>query len=444
MPSSPPRERGLFPLPVLLGQCFDHEQKVSRSVTRRILKKNHRLSWCNDGINALNELAGFKNLLPTEVPRSKVVSEVVDKIRHQYFSLPELPSDMPTAEGALSELLCNSSVYSDERSDILPYDPSNLSLPDPGAEPIDLSSAVKSSEAPFFMEGGAAMLRSDSEASELQHKLGLNNPYCDPVLFGSVSTYSDFLSRLQEAGMIKYVRAKGRKGTLGVFFVRKKDGSLRLIFDTRVLNCKFKSPPKTKLPSTAAFANVEFPKNSSPYIASGDISNAFYRLGVPDALGETFALPSISASDSRQFSLNGETLDPHELLLPVLTVLPMGWSWSVLFCQSVLEKVVEDCVSPDSIVRDKCPGIVVGTPISADDPSASLSVKDVCAAVCVDNFAVQGLDPVLVNQVNEKIASQLRALGLVVHEVESAAQHGEFIGLVFAGGKMSVKTLFFL
>ena len=35
----------------------------------------------------------------------------------------------------------------------------------------------------------------------------------------------------------------------GIFFVRKKNGSQRLIFDTRILNRKFVDPPSTDLPS---------------------------------------------------------------------------------------------------------------------------------------------------------------------------------------------------
>ena len=132
------------------------------------------------------------------------------------------------------------------------------------------------------------MLRDPLESLELQNSLGLVKPHCDPILFQNVNTYARFLKKLERAGMIKYVSAKGRVGSLGIFFVRKKDGSLRVIFDTRILNTKFRTPPKTKLPSTAAFASIECPQGVDPYIASGDVSNAFYGLGVPLELSEMF------------------------------------------------------------------------------------------------------------------------------------------------------------
>ena len=48
-----------------------------------------------------------------------------------------------------------------------------------------------------------------------------------------------------------------REGVLGVAFVSKKDGSLRIISDTRVLNLDFKEPPSTHLPTATAFGNIE-------------------------------------------------------------------------------------------------------------------------------------------------------------------------------------------
>ena len=48
-----------------------------------------------------------------------------------------------------------------------------------------------------------------------------------------------------------------KNSILGMFFVRKKDGSQRFIFDTRVANCHFRKPPRTHLPTAAALSSVE-------------------------------------------------------------------------------------------------------------------------------------------------------------------------------------------
>ena len=49
----------------------------------------------------------------------------------------------------------------------------------------------------------------------------------------------------------------GGKSYLGVFFVAKKNGAIRMILDTRVVNCFFKDPPKTQLPSASALTAIE-------------------------------------------------------------------------------------------------------------------------------------------------------------------------------------------
>jgi hypothetical protein len=42
-----------------------------------------------------------------------------------------------------------------------------------------------------------------------------------------------------------------------VFFVKKKNEKIRLIFDTRKLNEDFAKPPSTQLPTASALGSVE-------------------------------------------------------------------------------------------------------------------------------------------------------------------------------------------
>ena len=60
-----------------------------------------------------------------------------------------------------------------------------------------------------------------------------SKPYNDPVLFASQESYASFLARLDAVGMLSWKNTKTNKvdGALGIFFVKKKDGSLRIIFD---------------------------------------------------------------------------------------------------------------------------------------------------------------------------------------------------------------------
>ena len=73
----------------------------------------------------------------------------------------------------------------------------------------------------------------------------------------------------------------------------------------------------------------------------GDIANAFYNMEIPDDLSDLFSLPSVPYGLLRQHGLgnvmnDGHSINYHDLLVPCLKVLPMGWSWSLHLCQAVL------------------------------------------------------------------------------------------------------------
>ena len=160
--------------------------------------------------------------------------------------------------------------------------------------------------------------------------------YVDPVLKNDVGAYSRFLSELYKRNMVKFKPAEGEEGVLGIFFVAKKSGQLRLIFDTRKMNQEFKEPPKTDLPSADAFTRLECATNKEFYIGSGDLANAFYTLAVPPDLAEKFTLPSIKASHLEAGLAEKFGIRSDAQVLPYLTILPMGWSWALHFCQMVV------------------------------------------------------------------------------------------------------------
>ena len=56
-----------------------------------------------------------------------------------------------------------------------------------------------------------------------------------------------------------------------IFFVRRKDARLRLIFDPRTANCKCEDPPHTALPSPSSLAQLETHELGPLEFASGDI-----------------------------------------------------------------------------------------------------------------------------------------------------------------------------
>ena len=120
-----------------------------------------------------------------------------------------------------------------------------------------------------------------------------------------------------------------------MFFVAKKNGSLRIVFDTRLANFSFKAPLSCELPTAHSMARIEMTGKSANFLAVGDIENAFYEIRIPSGLSEFFSLPGIRAGLLGLDSLDGCNLEPTDWIEPQLVVLPMGWSWALLLCQLV-------------------------------------------------------------------------------------------------------------
>ena len=72
------------------------------------------------------------------------------------------------------------------------------------------------------------------------------------------------------------------------------------------------------------------------YVSGGDIDNCFYRIGLPEGLQEFFPLPDIAAGYLGLRVCEGAPISASESVTPVLTVLPMGWSWAMHLVQTVL------------------------------------------------------------------------------------------------------------
>ena len=85
--------------------------------------------------------------------------------------------------------------------------------------------------------------------------------------------------------------------------------------------------------------------------------------------------------------------------LPYLTILPMGWSWALHFCQMVLNNAIQQAgFVGRQVFGDKRSGVQ----LNGDD--------DIAVAGYVDNFGVFGTCPTAVN------SKSLRAMGLTVRE----------------------------
>ena len=325
--------------------------------------------------------------------------------------------------------MASNPLYSHDVSSMRPYTREHVSWPPEGSRPTSLSDLLPAADLDWFRAWPSHLLRPPAEAEELLASSPVRRAYRDPVLFRNHATYADFLWRLHSAGMIRWTRARpGQDGELGVFFVSKKQpNKQRLILDTRRVNLRFRKPHGVALPSACAFSNI-CTHDEDFVIASADIKDFFYRLGVPPSLSDYFSLPRISATSLGLGDLEGRSLGSGEYIIPCLTVLPMGWNWSMVLAQAVTAGALRACgLGGELAILDRRPGVHLKS-------SANLA-----AAGYVDNYAIIGKDKNLVDQKLDEVSNYLRQRGLDVHEEERASPHGEFVGLTFDGRRRSVR-----
>ena len=323
---------------------------------------------------------------------------------------------------AFVELCQNSLPYLSEHGGPLPYDGDNLSLPDANVCPLEPLQHLSSVHRELVMGASQSMLRTELEAQQELSNSGLSKAHVDPA-FNSPHIYADFLKKLHSRSLIDYIHDS--TAYMGVFFVRKKNGKLRIILDTRIVNCLFQDPPKVRLPSSAAFAAVES-RAETLYFAGGDIDNAFYRIAAPKCVLPYFTLPHIRAKHLGCPIINGVRTHPDEWVTPRLNVLPMGWSWSLWFCQSIIEEV------------GRCSGHSDNNMVADRKSHTQLTCNSVLHAKYVDNFISFGHDPNTVGLANQSIVTSLNDLNLKVHEEFDVTTNTTFCGIDFDGNKRTM------
>ena len=104
MVAADPRQRGFFPLP-LLPKVLQASRTDSRSVARRRLRRCHAREWANEGIAALNDLAGHGSAPRDGVKLPSSVATALDDLLVQYELAGKPPADIGTEEEAFRSLL---------------------------------------------------------------------------------------------------------------------------------------------------------------------------------------------------------------------------------------------------------------------------------------------------------------------------------------------------
>ena len=346
----------LFPLPLIPLEA-DARGHLSRGTRQRVQRRRRVEVEVNKVLNSLNWLAGTRGREASGRP-APVHEQVWEVVRRQVVGRGPPPKDFSSEEAARA-LLKAKFGYDTADASVAPYRANAVSLP----------SSVEG--VPFFDELAGAEL-SDMmvrlpecylRATETVDEQELVEPYMDAVLRGSRRQYEKFVGDLFSRGLLRWSRRARERAA--VFFVSKKNGQLRMVIDARRANARFCSPPGVDLCSAEGLAGIEkecfdevegdfwAPAAVGSYGAVGtvDVCDCFYRLRIRPALSEFFALPPVWGENfgvPEEECLNG-------WVYPCLSVLPMGFSWSLFFAQKLNEELVEASLGlePGSLAPDR-------------------------------------------------------------------------------------------
>ena len=169
------------------------------------------------------------------------------------------------------------------------FDESKISWPEPGSSPVEIAELLAPDVGKLLRLDHVNELLADDGSTGTVEPV---RPYVDPVLANSPTKMGKFLTRLFDCNMLSF-KPGWEAATVGVFFVLKKNGSHRLILDTRAANQAFAKPLASHLPTPAAWTSLEMDSGEVLYTAAGDVADAFHCMRLPVHLRKFFRLPSL-------------------------------------------------------------------------------------------------------------------------------------------------------
>ena len=153
----------------------------------------------------------------------------------------------------------------------------------------------------------------------------------------------------------------------------------------------FRSPPSPDLGSAECFSRLSTAERSAQapppvpaeqreagvhgapkrvFFADANIKNCFYQRGMPESWSEYFVLIEIPREFVRARGItkliNGNAIPATGPLFAVLTVLPMGWSWSFYIVRTLHEKLTAEVGFPTA----RCQSSSWPTPDFVEGPVA--------------------------------------------------------------------------
>jgi len=206
------------------------------------------------------------------------------------------------------------------------------------------------------------MLRDDSEFKNMTTETPAPEPYWDPVLRRSRRRYIQFMRALLRCGLVKALPGGAGRERASIFFVRKpKKETVRVIVDARRTNLRFRTPPGVALCSAEGLTRIEVRAHDGEFdgvstsaaderkleelalfLGVADVQDAFHRFRLRDNFAAWFCLGSAYMNELRCRTLPLENIDTDPLGRVDLcwASLPLGFTWSLFFCQAVNESLM--------------------------------------------------------------------------------------------------------
>lgn len=418
--------RDLFPLP---GVRFSPRPLglFSRRSQQRIGRRRHFEEEVDRTVVSLNQMYGRPRAKATTVKPVEDLSAGQRQVLEFIEQANRRVGDMPSLTGpeALEELRV-SEGYADlpTASPLGSFVPELVSLPEVGGQPVPLAKLWGERGQQEVEDFFHSQTLGAAEAEEQKRCLGLTRTYEDPK-FREPGKYAAFVRRLYDLHLVD-VSLQAPEEFVTIFFVKKKGNKLRMILDCRLANTHFREPEGIQLASADSLSKMELPEDTPLYMASADLQNAFYTMGMPEQLRTYFGLRKLRASDLGLEQVDGVKVKPSQWVFPRVAVIPMGWSHAMWWCQRLSEKLAEDS------------GLTAKERLRDFDPIPDGQFWHV---EYVDNLVVFGTDKAQVKRRFLKAVETMRDAGLTVHEIEYNEGDSKVLGWSIDGSGRVGPTL---
>jgi hypothetical protein len=445
-PVAPPPRRSALGHASVYKRVSDHRDRACRA--RHSVQV---LNACASGQACGVERPAADRLRPSR-QGSTAQSSVLQRIHCRIAAFGRRPIQSP--EDAVNELLRTSSVDEPRRSTLATFawDKLKLLRADWSVVPQCISKVAPPAVAQVFEDPSSVRLSAE-EVQHLYEAGGLVEPYWDSRLRGDLRLRLRFLLALKARGLVSFRRQISSR--VGIFFVEKKNGAIRMVIDARQTNQLHKMPPHVALGSARAWAMLDFSgdpaegaelwsaallpdaeDSTGMFSAGGDLCDGFYQF-VSQQLGEDFGLDYPDQASYYECSevFHGgqwESVRPDEIVYPCFVGLAAGWSWAMWAMHSTVSHVVASSTDGGEdplIIEDKriTPLVQPGFPL---------------ASTYVDNFAILGCQQSDTTRRFSRIVSSFSKVGVALHELSQAGPSDTFeqLGLHFAGDTLRLRA----